>query len=157
MTKNELGAYVFAAIGGVGPVLVWFKDAIAKVLGVLRVSFVAMWQSRAAVWAAVLAIAGACYWGGFWLGHRAGGADVPDLTAQVSALKADAAKAKAEAARLKARIAELEAPKSETPTASTQPAQIPPVAAVSRRPLSRLPKPQPAASAPVKPFKPFGD
>lgn len=157
MTKQDIGTYVALAIGGLGPVLVRCRALMAKGLDALRVSFVAMVSSKA-VWLASVAIGAAAYVGGFWLGHRAGGADVPDLAAQVSALKADAARLGRERAEA---VAEADRARTEAlylarKLEDRRGAVAAPGAPVPRRPLAKVVKAAPPAAAPApQPFRPF--
>lgn len=67
MSKYDLGAIVAAVLGGIGPVLVWFREALGRAFGRLWASIAALIASPA-VWAAVALTALA----GFWIGHIEG-------------------------------------------------------------------------------------
>jgi len=153
VSKYDIGTYVAAAVVGISSVLAWFQELIGRVLGALRVSFVALVSSRA-VWFASIVVGLGAYCGGFWHGHERGSSEVPELRVKVGDLEsalskvvreaaADIKKARDEAAELKKRLEASEAPAGS------------PVAAVSRRPVAKSPKPAAPAAEPPRPFRPF--
>lgn len=153
MSKLDIGTLVAMVVGSVGPVLVWARAWLARGLDALRGSFVAM-VSSPAVWLASICVGFIAYFGGFWLGHRAGSADVPALTAKVSALQQDAIRIRAERDTARAEAETARAPR-EAPASAAPAAPGASVAASTPRPVVRRPAKLTAPSEPAKPFRPF--
>jgi len=163
MSKADLGM-IWSAAAGLFTVLIaaaaYAKDWLMQGVRKIGASFVALVASPA-VWLAV----GVTFLGGFWVGHIEGGAGKRALRSEVVALelKAAAAETEAIAAQGRATAASTEGKKwKDKATAleaevSTLRARVTgqpsPVAAVSRRPVAKVPKPAEPASKPFWPFQ----
>ncbi len=157
MSKYDLGAIIAAAMGGIGPVLVWFREGLSRMFGKVWASFVAVVASPG-VWAAVAITS----LGGFWLGHIEGSAGKRALRAEVSRLatvgerqaatvasaeaRAAAAMATSHSWQAKAEAAEAEVSRlTGRPVAASQP-----VAAVPKRQVAKARSSKTTASEPAK-------
>jgi hypothetical protein len=162
MTKADLGM-IWSAAAGLFTVLIaasaYAKDWLMSGFRKIGASFVALVASPA-VWLAV----GVTFLGGCWVGHIEGGAGKRALRSEVVALelKAEAAEMEAIIAAARATSASTEGKKwkdkataleAEVSTLRARVAgQSSPVAAVSRRPVAMVPKPETPASRPFWPF-----
>lgn len=162
MSKADMGM-IWSAVAGLGTVLIaaaaYAKDWIMSGLRKIGASFVALVASPA-VWLAVTAM----FLGGFWVGHIEGAAGKRALRAEMVALelKAEAAETEAIAAQGRATSASTEGKKWKDKAAALEAevstlrarvaGQSSPVAAVSRRPVAKVPKPAEPASRPFWPF-----
>ena len=162
MSKADMGM-IWSAVAGLGTVLIaaaaYAKDWIMSGLRKSGASFVALVASPA-VWLAVTAM----FLGGFWVGHIEGAAGKRALRAEMVALelKAEAAETEAIAAQGRATSASTEGKKWKDKAAALEAevstlrarvaGQSSPVAAVSRRPVAKVPKPAEPASRPFWPF-----
>ena len=162
MNKADMGM-IWSAVAGLGTVLVmgaaYAKDWLMSGFRKIGSSFVALVASPA-VWLAV----GVTFLGGFWVGHIEGAAGKRALRSEVVALelKAEAAETEAIAAQGRATSASTEGKKWKDKAAALEAevstlrarvaGQSSPVAAVSRRPVAKVPKPAEPASRPFWPF-----
>jgi len=146
MTKFDLGTLISAMSAFVVALLVYLRDAGGKLLGAIRVSFVAFVASPA-VWLAAFLAGGFCFWGGWWMGHSAGAHGRSDLAAQVSLLKAAATKQELVRADLVRQVEEASHIIVTLRQAQVAPAE--PRTPVVRRPAPRAPKVETTATAPA--------
>lgn len=162
MNKADLGT-VWSFAAGLFTVLIagaaYAKDWL--IAGIRRIgsSFVALVASPA-VWLAVTVT----FLGGFWIGHIEGGAGKRALRSEVVALelKAEAAETESAIAQGRATSAATEGKKWKDKATALEAevsslralvaGQSSPVAAVSRRPVAKVPKSAEPASRPFWPF-----
>ena len=156
MSRNDIGT-VLASIG------VYAKDFLGRALGKAGASFMALLASPA-VWIAVATFSIAS----FCLGHIEGSAGKRALRAEVVTLNARAAasaqtaksavaRAATAAAEVAAKAGEIEALKAEIERLKALPVTASaPVAGVPRKPATKPAQKAPPASAPAKPFWPWG-
>lgn len=162
MNKADLGM-VWSFAAGLFTVLLaaaaYAKDWLIAGLGKVKNSFIALVASPA-VWLAV----GATFLWGFWIGHIQGAHGKRALRAEMVALEHKASASEAEAIIAAARAtaasnegkgwkAKAEALEAEVSALRARVSgKSSPVAAVSRRPVAKVPK---AAETASKPFWPF--
>ena len=163
MTKADLGT-VWSFAAGLFTVLtaaaVYAKDWLIAGLGKIWTSFVALVASPA-VWLAV----GVTFLGGFWVGHIQGALGKRALRSEMVevARKAEAAETESAIAQGRATSAATEGKKWKDKATALEAevsalrarvaGQSSPVAAVSRRPVAKVPKPAEPASKPFWPFQ----
>lgn len=162
MTKFDLGTITSFAAGlltVLAAAAAYAKDWLLVGLGKIKTSFVAL-VSSPAVWLAV----GVTFLGGFWAGHIQGAHGKRALRSEVVTLRVAAENAELEAAsaegRAKASSTEGKKWKDKAEALEAEVSALrarvggksSPVAAVSRRPVPKVPVAQPAVSKPFWPF-----